>query len=311
MDDDQTRAVVAAVQAWPSAQRRAVSLRVLDQAPLFDIEAASACNMVCSFCPRDEMARPERVMLPETFDRVLAFLPDDAVVMFSGLGDSLLNPHLERFVAALTARQLSSCVITNGLRLTPHRAQALVDAGLREFQVSVHGLDAGSLAPVVTRGADPARVARHLDALAAMRPDGVRVRVNFVETPENAPSRELVRAWAEARGFRFFYRRLHTRGGSLTLRRPAEGVEGCGIFAAVTFVTVEGDLLPCVNDVRGEGRLGHVADVSFEQLQRRKREVIEAGRWFAPCRGCNDDYRWVILANGAVDEREATAGSDG
>lgn len=307
MDDDQTRAVVASVQAWPPERRRAVSLRVLQQAPLFDIEAASACNMECSFCPRDEMARPERLMSPETFDRVLAFLPDDAVVMFSGLGDALLNPRLEGFVAALSARAVSSCVITNGLRLTPRRAQALIDAGLSEFQVSVHGLDVGVLAPIVTRGADPERVARHLDALAAMRPPEVRVRVNFVETPENAGSRELVRAWAEARGFRFFYRRLHTRGGTLPLRRAAEVAEGCGIFAAVTFITVEGDILPCVNDVRSEGRLANVADTTFEGLQWRKRQVIEEGRWFAPCRGCNDDYRWVILANGAVDE-QASAG---
>lgn len=307
MDDDQTRAVVASVQAWPSERRRTVSLRVLDQAPLFDIEAASACNMVCSFCPRDEMSRPERLMSPETFERVLAFLPDGAVVMFAGLGDALLNPRLEGFVAALSARAISSCVITNGLRLTPHRAQGLIDAGLREFQVSVHGLDAGSLAPIVTRGADPGRVARHLDALASMRPPEVRVRVNFVETPENAESRELVRAWAEARGFRFFYRRLHTRGGTLPLRRAAEAVEGCGIFAAVTFITVEGDILPCVNDVRSEGLLGNVADTTFEGLRSRKREVIEGGRWFAPCGGCNDDYRWVILANGAVDERESSS----
>lgn len=284
---------------------------MLDQAPLFDLEAASACNMVCSFCPRDEIARPERVMSPETFARVLAFLPDGAVVMFSGLGDSLLNPHLEGFVAALTARQISTCVITNGLRLTPHRAQALVDVGLREFQVSVHGLDARSLEPIVTRGADPERVARHLDALAAIRPTDVRVRVNFVETPENAASRELVRMWAEARGFRFFYRRLHTRGGSLTLRRPTEAVEGCGIFAAVTFVTVEGDILPCVNDVRSESPLGNVASLTFEQLRARKREVIEEGRWFTPCGGCNDDYRWVILANGAVDEFDSTAERSG
>ncbi|MDB4929964.1 MAG: moaA 3 [Myxococcaceae bacterium] len=307
MDDDDTRAVVSSVQAWPSARRRAVSLRVLEEAPLFDLEAASACNIVCSFCPRDEMARPERLMSPETFARVLAFLPDGAVVMFSGLGDALLNPRLEGFVAALTARAIASCVITNGLRLTPQRARALIDAGLREFQVSVHGLDAGSLAPIVTRGADPGRVARHLDALAGLRPPDVRVRVNFVETPENVASRELVRAWAEARGFRFFFRRLHTRGGTLTRRRPAEAVEGCGIFAAVTFVTVEGDILPCVNDVRSEGVLGNVADTTFERLRARKREVIEGGSWFAPCAGCNDDYRWIILANGAVDERRSTA----
>jgi sulfatase maturation enzyme AslB (radical SAM superfamily) len=302
MDADGTHATVEAVRRWPAERRRQAQLAVLEGAPLFDIEAASACNMTCTFCPREAMARPQRVMAPETFAQVRSFLPDDAVVMFSGLGDALLNPHLEDFVAGLAGRKISSCVITNGLRLTPERARSLLEAGLEEFQVSVHGLEAEALAPVVLRGADPGRVLANLEALAALLPAGRRVRINFVETPGNTASREVVRAWAEAQGFRFFFRRLHTRGGTVASCRLGLRADGCGIFAAVTFVTVEGVLLPCVNDVRGEGALGYVATTTWAELAARKRSVIEGDRWFPPCRACDDDYRWVILANGQVDE---------
>jgi sulfatase maturation enzyme AslB (radical SAM superfamily) len=302
MDAERTDALVASVKAWPEERRRAVNLALLERAPLFDIELASACNIVCSFCPREEMARPKGLMSEGTFQEVLTFLPDDAVVMFSGLGDALLHPALESFVEALSARGISPCVITNGIRLTPDRQRKLIAAGLAQFQVSVHGLDARELAPIVTRGARPERVQENLEHLAAHRPEHLRVRVNFVETPDNAHCREAVRSWATGLGFDFFYRRLHTRGGTITSRRPASGCQGCGIFGAVTFITVQGELLPCVNDVRGEGRLGHVRDHTWGRLVERKRSLIQGGSWFEACRTCDDDYRWVILANGQVNE---------
>jgi MoaA/NifB/PqqE/SkfB family radical SAM enzyme len=301
MDADQTENLVATVRAWPEARRRAANLALLANAPLFDIEVASACNIVCSFCPREDMARPKGLMSEATFREVLAFLPDDAVVMFSGLGDALLHSGLESFVEALSGRGISSCAITNGIRLTPERQARLVAAGLAQFQVSVHGLDSRELASIVTRGARPELVRTNLEHLSAHRPSHLRVRLNFVETPDNAHCREAVRDWARALGFDFFYRRLHTRGGTVNASRSAGECSGCGIFGAVTFVTVEGDVLPCVNDVRGADRLGHVRDLTWSGLLERKRTVIETGAWFEACRGCNDDYRWVILTNGQVD----------
>lgn len=306
MDADATAALISSVQAWPEARRRAANLALLGNAPLFDIEVASACNIVCSFCPRDDMARPSGLMSEVIFREVLAFLPDDAVVMFSGLGDALLHPGLESFVEALRGRGISSCAITNGIRLTPERQQRLIAAGLAQFQVSVHGLASRELAPIVTRGARPEQVKANLEHLAAHRPEHLRVRLNFVETPANAHCREAVREWARTLGFDFFYRRLHTRGGTIDSHRQTNGCSGCGIFGAVTFITVEGDVLPCVNDVRGEDRLGHVRDLSWPSLVERKRTVIDTGAWFKACRGCDDDYRWLILTQGQVDEQAGT-----
>ncbi len=165
MDAERTDALVATVQAWSEERRRAANLALLEQAPLFDIELASACNIVCSFCPREEMTRPKGLMLESTFQEILAFLPDNAVVMFSGLGDALLHPRLESFVEALSARGFSPCAITNGIRLTPDRQRKLIAAGLAQFQVSVHGLDARELAPIVTRGAKPEQVRENLEHL--------------------------------------------------------------------------------------------------------------------------------------------------
>jgi pyruvate-formate lyase-activating enzyme len=311
VDSERSERLVAMVRAWPEEKRRAANLALLECPPLFDIEVASACNIVCSFCPRQEMERPKGLMAEATFQEVLGWLPEGAVVMFSGLGDALLHPRLESFVDALSGRGISCCVITNGMRLTPERQRGLVAAGLAQFQVSVHGLDERQLAPIVTRGARPDQVRANLEHMAAHRPSHLRVRLNFVETPENAHARDAVREWARTLGFDFFYRRLHSRGGSVSSHRPASGCSGCGIFGAVTFVTVEGQLLPCVNDVRGEGRLGWVRELGWNRLLECKRIVIEMGAWFEACRRCDDNYRWVILANGQVDEPGGAAPGSG
>jgi len=301
MDAEFTEQLVARVRGWTEERRRKVTLALLEAPPLFDIEVASACNITCSFCPREAMARPRGLMSEETFGEVLEFLPPGAVIMLSGLGDALLHPGLESFVARLTERRLSTCIVTNGILLTPARQQGLINAGIAQIQVSVHGLSTGALAPIVTRGARPELVRQNLEYLASHRPAGLRLRINFVETPENAHALEDVRRWASALGAEFFFRRLHARGGTISSPRSAEPSEGCGIFGAVTFITVQGHILSCINDIRGTTDLGHVRQLTWQGLCDKKRAVARRGEWFDICGRCDDDYRWVILAQHGVD----------
>lgn len=277
---------------------RSINRGLLGQTPLFDIEVAAACNVVCTFCPRDAMARKHQLMDDETFQATLEFLPRHAVAMLSGLGDAALHPKLPELVRRLVARGTSTCVITNGVRLTPALQDALLGAGIAEIQVSVHGMVDATVHGIMPRGADPGVVRGHVERLA--RVGGPRLRINFVETCHNGGERAAVETWARSLGARFFYRRQHTRGGLVGDARPDPPCDACGIFASVTFVTADGDVLPCVNDVRGEGRLGNVRDLTWVDVLAWKREVIGGGRWFAPCAECDDDYRWILLANGGL-----------
>ena len=138
-----------------------------------------------------------------------------------------------------------------------------------------------------------------VERLAAV--GGARIRVNFVETEDNIHEREAVRVWAASLGARFFHRRQHTRGGTIGSARAPEGHHGCGIFGSVTFISADGVVLPCVNDVRAEGRFGVVGQVSWADVLAWKREVIRDGRWFAACHSCDDDYRWVLLGRGGLE----------
>lgn len=298
MDTDTTGALGgrALDAAWATSV--AANLALLGTPPLFDLEVASACNVACAFCPRSQMVRRPRLMDAATFQAVLDFLPGDATAMLSGLGDALLHPELAELVHRLVSRGVSTCVTTNGVRLTPERQDALIAAGIAELQVSVHGLEEATVRRVTPRGADPYTVRRHVERLAGA--GGPRLRINFVETEHNGHERAGVEAWANALGARFFHRQQHSRGGTIGTPRLAPPRTGCGIFGSVTFVSADGDVLPCVNDVRGGGRFGNVRGTTWRAVLAWKRQVITAGRWFAPCRACDDDYRWVLLDRGGV-----------
>lgn len=274
------------------------SLRLMERPPLFDLELVSACNVVCVFCPRQEMQRSARVMSEGTFAQVLRLLPAGADAMLSGLGDSTMHPRLGRFVADLRAIGVRPTLITNGVLLTAELQDRLIDAGIHEVQISVHGDTPDGVRSVVPKGAQPQRVRAQVERLAAT--SRVLVRINYVETESNVNERPAVEAWASSIGARFFYRRLHNRGGAIGEGRSARGCEACGIFPSVTFVSADGLVFPCVNDVQGEGALGHVGSLTWESIQEWKRQTMRTGAWFPPCRTCDDDYRWVILDQGGI-----------
>ena len=224
--------------------------------------------------------------------------------MFSGLGESLSNPNLEDFLRQLSNRKISSCVITNALAMTPARQESLISAGISQFQVSLHGISDKTNRAIVSKGANLSRVKKHLENLATIRPMELRVQINFVETADNEFERVDVQRFAQALGFDFFPRRVHSRGGTVASGRMTRKFKGCGIFGAVTFISSDGDILPCVNDVQRSGLLGNVRDTTWNLILAEKRRVIESNAWFEMCDHCNDDYRWVLLADGGLVRRD-------
>lgn len=281
------------VAGWSPERVRSTSLAIIDdRAPLFDIEVAASCNLTCRFCPRGDLTRPQRIMAPDTFSAVERFLPTGAVVMFAGLGEPLTNLHLPDYVARLKRRGVSSCVITNGLLLAPARVEALLDAGIDQIQISVHAIDRAQFRLLVP-DIDVDRLLANLRHLARVRPPALRVRLNFVACAENGGELEAVARLASELGFGLFVREEHNRGGHLGGTGELPG--GCGIYAAVTLITAQGEVLSCVNDVAGRSRLANVRDLSWGEVLAWKRRTIDGERWFPACASCDDGYRWVIL----------------
>ena len=65
-------------------------------------------------------------------------------VVLTGFGEPLLDKKLERKVAYLSKKGISSYFITNASGLTKARSQGLLDAGLDEIRISFYGMNSQS-----------------------------------------------------------------------------------------------------------------------------------------------------------------------
>ena len=123
------------------------------------IEQTKYCNFKCFYCihsTRDEADGEFRALghrmqhmdegFYEKIIRELKEFPQDGVkrIVFSGLGEPLMNPRLPEYVRMAVDAQIAGRVevITNGLLLTPEKSRALVEAGITNINISVQGLDA-------------------------------------------------------------------------------------------------------------------------------------------------------------------------
>ena len=123
------------------------------------IEQTKYCNFKCFYCihsTRDEaggefraLGHREQHMDEAFFEKILRELkefPHDGIkrIVFSGLGEPLMNPHLPEYIRMVVEAGIAGRVeiITNGLLLTPEKSRALVAAGITNINISVQGLDA-------------------------------------------------------------------------------------------------------------------------------------------------------------------------
>jgi MoaA/NifB/PqqE/SkfB family radical SAM enzyme len=267
---------------------------LLDSAPFFDVELSARCNCRCSFCPRERISRPAGLMADGTLDLLATWIPLGARVMLSGLGEPLLHPRAAEFVANLKKGGRTAGVTTNATLLTAEVTSALVSAGIDILELSVPSRDP-ELHRRLMPGVDPEEVLRNLENVRAIRPRSLRVYLAVVRTAETRPGIRELKAFAREKGFTLYARDPHSRGGSLYVPRRRRPSRGCGVFAKVTFVAWTGEVLACCNDVSGCTRIGDVREASFEELRRRKREILLRESWFAPCPACDDPYRRLLL----------------
>lgn len=119
------------------------------------VEAASSCNLRCTFCDPHSGRAPKfreqaGVMKEETWLKVLddirayvAVRGQLAMIQFHGGGEPLLNKRLPAMIEQIKREGLARTtrIITNGILLDRAKATALIDAGLDEIHISVDTLD--------------------------------------------------------------------------------------------------------------------------------------------------------------------------
>jgi putative metalloenzyme radical SAM/SPASM domain maturase len=174
------------------------------------VEVTTRCNLRCAMCPREAPGGAIRDgdMTRETFARLVPAFGRLEALVLNGIGEPLLHPDLEVFVAE--ARRVMPATgwvgfQTNGQLLDAERARTLVEAGVDRVCISADAVSP-ELFGALRRGGQQARIGRAVAALhEAARRRGRRIDVGleFVAMRENLGQLpELVR-WGEGRGIGF------------------------------------------------------------------------------------------------------------
>jgi MoaA/NifB/PqqE/SkfB family radical SAM enzyme len=104
------------------------------------IEPTSRCNELCQQCPRTLLSREDdRDLSFADFCTIVDQFPVLDRVVLHGLGEPLLNKELPRMISYLKARGTYVLFNSNGILLNEKRGQALIDAGLDEYRLSMDG----------------------------------------------------------------------------------------------------------------------------------------------------------------------------
>ena len=121
----------------------------LDTPYNLQIEVSSLCNARCVYCAHSKKNHGvyEGNMSLELFERILEdakqFPNKFKVVEMFGFGEPLCNPNLEKMIVMVKNANLAEKInfTTNGLLITPERANSLIDAGVDIIRISLQGLD--------------------------------------------------------------------------------------------------------------------------------------------------------------------------
>src|SRR5579875_567410 len=177
------------------------------------IEPTSRCNEFCQQCPRTLLSRAEdRDLSYDEFRYIVEQFPALERVVLHGLGEPLLNKDLPRMISYLKERGVYVLFNSNGILLNEKRGQALIDAGLDEYRLSMDGATREMYARV--RGVDAfdkiwRNVRAFIQQQKAQNASKPAVSLWFTAMRENLPDLpELVDLAAEAGVKEIYLQRL-------------------------------------------------------------------------------------------------------
>lgn len=175
------------------------------------VETTTRCNLSCFMCVKqaDGCGISEGDLAPATFAALEPVLPTAEALILNGIGEPLLHPGLEDFIAAAKRLMPAGSWVgfqSNGMLLDDARALSLLSAGLDKICLSLDAFspstyrrirEGGQLLAVEHAFAAIAR------AKAALKNDTFQLGIEFVVMPSNMQELPAVLSWAAAHGTAF------------------------------------------------------------------------------------------------------------
>jgi putative metalloenzyme radical SAM/SPASM domain maturase len=175
------------------------------------VEVTTCCNLRCDMCVKQNASGgiAEGSMEPQIFTALAPAFPHLESLVLNGIGEPLLHPSLEVFVAqarSLLPEQATVGFQSNGMLLTGPRARALVEAGLDRICLSVDAVSRDAFRALRCGGElqGVAAALANLDRARAGRPGRrLEIGIEFVLRRDNIAELPAAVRWAGAAGVNF------------------------------------------------------------------------------------------------------------
>ncbi len=172
------------------------------------VETTTRCNLQCSMCVKQAEGAciPNADMSMEVFHSLAPAFPHLENLILNGIGEPLLTPHLTEMIATARATMPAEGHIsfqTNGMLLTPERAEELVRAGLDTVCLSVDVVDKDGIFHGGEDVTNTIHAFAHLQKAAKATGRNIKIGVEFVLMRETANALPRSLAWAAEQGAEF------------------------------------------------------------------------------------------------------------
>jgi MoaA/NifB/PqqE/SkfB family radical SAM enzyme len=263
-----------------------------------EVEPTTECNITCVFCPRDSLKRAGGRLSEKDFLLTLENLGEGAgkgMLLFSGFGEPMKHEDIVVFVRHAKDAGWFCGITTNGTLLSVAAMERLLSAGLDVLQMSLHAVTALTYSRVVKKSSYEEAV-KKVEAIVPLCEGRIVLALNFTVTPWNRQeTREFASYW-QGRGVSHInFSRCHNRGGHFRGLGRASGpvsssgtAEPCWSFHNALYVTWEGQLLACCNDLTGETSRGDLRRLALREIQSLEGRNEPS---YAICEGCDFSFR--------------------
>ena len=262
------------------------------------IENCSACNALCTICPRDKMTRSQEIMSNEHYVYVLQqaqSLGAEEVSIF-GFGEPLLDNHVGFKVLLATKMGLKTHITTNASLLSADRIHDLLDAGLTHIRFSVHALHPTTFS-AVHRGLNWFNVTKNIKKFVELNNDaGHPCTTHLTCIPLHGETVPEIREKWESVVDHLEVWRPHNWGGKRFFRKGDATGKCFRPFSGPLQVQADGDVIPCCFLTDGEVVLGNTYKQTIKNILngdtyrgfQRKHETGALGN--LPCGTCDQRF---------------------
>jgi len=270
------------------------------------IEPATICNYRCAMCKVQDMSRKQSTMSLDYFkfliDKIRQETDQYKTITLAGIGEPLLNAHLEPMTEYATGLGFRVLLVTNGSMLSWLRFRDLQSAGLYSVRVSFHGATPEGYCAL--HGVDKSQYYRTLGNVMAASDQRTTCRLLLtwaqVEGVNNDESETWIKKWEGHVDLMEIWR-AHNWAGAFNFRKEQDiKMRTCGrLDRGPLQIQVDGRLTTCCFDYDGVLAFG---DLNTQTLS----EIFESEK-FRAMKDCHDsgDYKNSGLICEHCDQRNA------